>query len=741
MADDKLNPEASGPGPAGDKPNPEAPGPGPGGRLDPGAGAELYVAAAADGGIDLSGLEAGPGAEDLPPPSPAAPLPPGAEDLPPPLPEAPPAEASAPSSEEDEFIEDNQAGAVAAQAESQRVATQEARAMDALWLRLPYLTAFLGFLKVFFIWLWKQFKAIPPLDDLFDQAIFSLGMQRKPGSMMRRAGNLIMQGRLNEAVRAYRDILALRPLSVPAYDGLGRAYFRLGLTDEANREFTIAESLERLLHNRDDLEAAVSLAQAFLDRKQPKMAISLVEPILINHFYAPDNSELLKTMGRVYAELRLNKKVYQVYSAGLAQHPEDYEYHLLKGASERRLGNDAEGERLAVWGNLMKRLKENPRDYSAKMTMGEIRFKENAPKEAVRFLREAAALSPDNAGLRMNIADICFKQHLTKEGLKFLREAAVLSPDNGGLRMTIADICFKERQTDEGVKFLGEAAALSPDNAGLRMTIGEMCLKEQRSEEGLKFLGEAAVLSPDNTGLRWRLYNLYMKQGNVDEALRYFREIVALDPDNDDLQYRLADFCRKHQRREEALPIYKALAEKHPREPKPHIMWGDLLFEMGQMEEGQRLKDLAKLLSYGLKANPDHHETMAFMNYLFSIGQQAEAYEWLDRGLSKWPYHGELVMLKVKTLYNEYRYQEAVPYLKRLISVRPDVPEPHIWLAMCYQRLGDNMVALAEARLCTRLAPKSYVAHKVLGDVLKEQKKISQANAAYEVAEMMRQKR
>jgi tetratricopeptide (TPR) repeat protein len=273
------------------------------------------------------------------------------------------------------------------------------------------------------------------------------------------------------------------------------------------------------------------------------------------------------------------------------------------------------------------------------------------------------------------------------------------------------------------------------------MTMGEMCLKEQRTEDGLAFLAEAAALSPDNTGLRWRLYNLYMKQGRIDEALRYFLEIVALEPDNDDLKYRLADFYRKHQKREEALPIYKALAEKYPREPKPHIMWSELLMEMGHMEEGQRLKELAKLLSYGLKANPDHKETVAFMNYLFSIGRHAEAYEWLERGLAKWPYHGELVMLKVKILYNEYQYKEAVTLLKRLISVRPDVPEPHVWIAMCYQRLGDNMAALAEAKLCTRLAPKSYVAHKVLGDVLKEQRKLSQANAAYEVAEMMRQKR
>jgi len=723
MADDRLNPEGSEPGP--------------GGKLDPGTGAEIYVAAAADGGIDLSGLEAGPAVEEAPPPSPAepappppmpeAPVPPGVEDLPPPLPS-------------DGLLEDDLAGAAAAQAESQRAAVRAAQGMDTHKLRLPYLAAGFGFLKTSFVWLWKQFKAIPPMDDIFDRVIFSMGMQRKPGSMLRRAGNLLLQGRSNEAVKWYRDILSLRPLTVEAYDGLGRAYHRLGLIEESDREFTIAENMERLLHNRDDLEAAAALAQAFLDRRQAKIAVSMVEPILISHFYTPTNSELLKTMGRVYQELRSNRKLYQVYAAGLAQHPEDYEYYILKSDAEQKLGRNSEGERLMRWGRLMKNLKDNPEDAATRLTMAEICLKERKSAEALAFLREAADVSPGNAGLRKTIAEMCFKARKVNEGLDFLREAAAVAPQDVPLRMTMCEMCFKERKVDEGLAFLREAAFIAQDDAGLRMTIGEMCFKEHRTEDGLKYLCEAAALTPENTGLRWRLYNLYMKQGDIDTALRYFLEIVAQDPDNDDLQYRLADFYRRHHRREEALPIYKALTAKYPREPKPHLMYGDLLFQMGQMEEGKRFKELAKLLTYGQKTNPDHQETVAFMKYLFSLGRHAEACEWLDRGLEKWPYHGELVMIKVKNLYNEYQYKEAVTYLKRLISVRHEVAEPHIWIAMCYQRMGDNMAALAEAQLSARLAPKSYTAHKVLGDILKEQKKLSQANAAYEVAEMMRHK-
>ncbi|MDR2443476.1 MAG: tetratricopeptide repeat protein [Deltaproteobacteria bacterium] len=481
--------------------------------------------------------------------------------------------------------------------------------------------------------LWKR---IPPVEDIFDMVLASLGFQRKPASMLRRAQSLAAKGRYADAVKWFRDILYLRPLTIAAYDGLGRVYFRMGLVEEATREFTIADSLERLVNNRDDLDAACSLAKALMERKQSKMAVSLLEPVLIAHFYTPNNSDLLKRMGLLYTDLRATKKLHQVYEAGLAQHPDDHEFYILMGNLEVKLGRSAEGEKLIRWGRLMGRLKENPNDLNA------------------------------------------------------------------------------------------------------NMAFGELCLKENKLEEGLDYLRNAAALSPENSGIRWRLFNLYQKQGNYNEALRYFLEVLAIEPENEELKYKLADFYRKNHHYDEALEIYRALAKEHPREPKPRFLMSSLLSETGQFDEAQNFKTLAETLAIGLKPDPDHRETVIFMNYLFSIHHNAEATEWLNRGLAKWPYHGELIITKVKMLYNEYRYKEAVNLLKRLISVKHDMAEPHMWMALCYQRLGNHMASLAEAQLATRLAPKSFTSHKVLGDILKEQKKISQANAAYEVADMIR---
>ena len=190
----------------------------------------------------------------------------------------------------------------------------------------------------------------------------------------------------------------------------------------------------------------------------------------------------------------------------------------------------------------------------------------------------------------------------------------------------------------------------NPSDVNANMSFGEMCLKEGKTEEGLDHLRQAAVLAPENTGIRWRLFNLYQKAGNYDEALRYFLEVVAIDPENEDLKYKRADFYRKNRRYDQALEIYRAFADKHPRDPKPRVIMSGLLGELGQFEEAQKLKDLAETLAMGLKDEPDHRETVAFMKYLFSIHEDAEARQWLERGLKKWPYHGELIITKVKIL-------------------------------------------------------------------------------------------
>ena len=64
--------------------------------------------------------------------------------------------------------------------------------------------------------------------------------------------------------------------------------------------------------------------------------------------------------------------------------------------------------------------------------------------------------------------------------------------------------------------------------------------------------------------------------------------------------------------------------------------------------------------------------------------------------------------------------------------------EPHILLALAYNRIGQNMAALAEGLLAVRLAPQNASAHQILANIYREQKRFTLAATSYETAERLR---
>lgn len=487
---------------------------------------------------------------------------------------------------------------------------------------------------------WSQVAAwrreLPNLADIYVWLLSLFGFRLKPEKLLRYAHSLAIREKWPEAIAAFNQVIALRPLNIMARNSLGQVYHHLGRTEQAETELAIAASLEILIVDRNNLEAAAKLARALVKKGRPREAVSLVEPILAAHLFSPGNFELLKAMAEVYQLTHHKKKEAQVYQAGLAQYPKEADFYLLQGEMALKDSNILEGERLLTVGRILSRLSVNPNDVGA----------------------------------------------LT--------------------------------------------------------SLGELYVSENRLKDGLPLLARAAGLEPHNIGLRWRLFNLHQKSQEAEEALKYLLEIVALRPDDEEIQYRLADFYRKNQGLEQALAIYRDLAKAHPFDPRPHEALGATMTEAGEFEKGQEYLELAKILGYGLKPRPNHRESVAFMKFLFNSGHNKQGWEWLEKALLKWPYSGELLLTKIKILYARGHYQEAVSLIKRLLSVKNDSAEAHMWLALCHQRKGNNLAAVSEAQLAARLAPKSFTVHQVLGDILKEQKKLSPANAAYEAASMLR---
>jgi len=88
-------------------------------------------------------------------------------------------------------------------------------------------------------------------------------------------------------------------------------------------------------------------------------------------------------------------------------------------------------------------------------------------------------------------------------------------------------------------------------------------------------------------------------------------------------------------------------------------------------------------------------------------------------------------------LFQDNQLERTLEVMLEVANLNPQAAEPHLYMAMAYNRLGQNMNALAEGQLSTRLAPDNPESHKILGDIYRDQEKFSLASASYETSERL----
>ncbi|MBF0527659.1 MAG: tetratricopeptide repeat protein [Deltaproteobacteria bacterium] len=434
---------------------------------------------------------------------------------------------------------------------------------------------------------------------LIERLLSMLRVKVSPQSLTRKAAQYASREEVAKSVESYKQALLMDPLYVPAYDGLGKIYFRLGFREEAEREFHIAEGLEKLVKDSTDVDAAIKMGRAMFEKDMGKTAVSLLEPVLQK---VPTHLELIKVLAVIYRTMGHWKRAIELYQTAVNLQPQSPEFYIELGEVEVRAGQEEEGQKLINYGQVLGRLQSNPGNASTLMEMARYHLANSAFNQAADFARQALKI---------------------------------------------------DRQNQDYWLFLGD---------------------------------------------------VYLRSGLYPAAVDIIRQA----------------------------------AKMKPADPRPQQLLATAYRLTGRLEESKTAKALAAMLESGQKETKTPQEAAKFIKHLLTIGQTEDAEKRLNQLLVMWPDNADLLIIRTRLLYKNKSYQEAINILKSIAAERGQWAEPHMMLAMCYQKLGDNMNALAEAQLSTRLAPKSHTVHKVLGDILREQKKFSGAENAYETADNLR---
>jgi len=173
--------------------------------------------------------------------------------------------------------------------------------------------------------------------------------------------------------------------------------------------------------------------------------------------------------------------------------------------------------------------------------------------EALRAAGQTARSSQPNAGSDQDAGTLShlvrgiefWDQHVYKDAVKELRAALKLEPDNVYLHLSLATMLTYNRDKKAAVEECRRAIQLQPDCADAHAELADLLDSSQDPKKAMPEYQEALRLDPDYASVRFRIGYVMMQQGNIDGAIALYREGLQLAPLNPGLHRMLGEALAK----------------------------------------------------------------------------------------------------------------------------------------------------------------------------------------------------
>jgi tetratricopeptide (TPR) repeat protein len=213
---------------------------------------------------------------------------------------------------------------------------------------------------------------------------------------------------------------------------------------------------------------------------------------------------------------------------------------------------------------------------------------------------------------------------------------------------------FSQRQAE----FFRKAVDVDPGFVAARFNLIVVCLRLQELEEALQQSDELVRLMPEDARSLQLRAQVHGKRGETEAAIADLERAAGLDPDNPEVWQDLGAYLYQERRLEDSLGAFRQALKVQP-------SLSSVYFDIALTHQGLgAYADAAKNYLLFLEDHPDDFQA----NLLLGIVLRAQA-----------------------------KQEEALHYLLKAESIRPDDPDTAEELAAIYIDLGD--LAEAEKRL------------------------------------------
>lgn len=539
---------------------------------------------------------------------------------------------------------------------------------------------------------------------------------KNPDVWMANASMLRMNGKTDDALAAYDEVLKLNPFDRAAH--IEKAYLQIsrGKFPEAKAEIDAAAKAAP--HN-----LLVSYTRALYEFAQGKYAASqeLLQSVLKS---APEHMPSILLTGASELNLGLLPQAEQHLRHYLESNPNDI--YARKLLAQTLLKSAQPADAAAA---LAPVLKDSTQDPQLLALAGESYMQVHDFNKSSSYLEKAAALAPKAAAVRTSLGLSKLAQGDQARGLSELELATSLDPKSTQATMALVRTELELKHYDKALAAVQALEKQQPDNPQVQNTKGAVYLMAGDQANARAAFEKALALQPTYFAAVTNLASLDLRDNKPDAAKQRFEKVLEKDKNNVAAMSALGDLAMEQKKTDEATSWYEKASNATPDAVVPALKLGAHYLRINQPQ-----KALALARKYQ-PANPTN------ANLLDLLGQAQVATKDLPSALDT---YSKLVNVVPKSAQAQMRLAgvhmlmkndaAAADDVKHAVQLQPDFLPARVAQIELALRANHADEALDITHELQKTYPKSPTGFFLEGDLMMAQHKPAQAVVAYDKA-------
>jgi tetratricopeptide (TPR) repeat protein len=340
-----------------------------------------------------------------------------------------------------------------------------------------------------------------------------------------------------------------------------------------------------------------------------------------------------------------------------------------------------------------KAIELEPNDAGAYVSRGYVYSMLGRLEDSLQDYDRAIELEPYNAGAYSGRGDAYVQLGHLEEALQDYNKAIELEPDHAGAHSGRGYVYMRLGQLEEALQDYNKTTELEPNYTGAYLNRGYVYSILGRLEDSLQDYDKAIELEPDNARAYWGRGDVYLRLAQLKEALRDYSKAIELEPNDVEAYIRRGNAYVQLEQLEEALKDYDKVIKLEPGNVKAYLARGDA-HRVGKQPE-LALQDYAK----ALELEPDNVEAYFWRGLIYQeLGEKKKAIDEYTKIIELQPDAIETfgVYYNRGMIYDERgQTWKAIRDYEKAIELKPDLVDAITWLALAYEKVGDEDKALS----------------------------------------------